>query len=71
MFSAFAARFRRESVYVPSGTVSSGTKGEPAIHEARIDAILDKISRDGMKSLTSAEKKFLRDASDRMNRTRH
>jgi membrane associated rhomboid family serine protease len=71
MFSAFAARFRRESVYVPSGTVSGGTKGEPAIHEARIDAILDKISRDGMKSLTSAEKKFLRDASDRMNRTRH
>lgn len=71
MFSAFAAHFRRESVYVPSGTVSSGTKGEPAIHEARIDAILDKISRDGMKSLTSAEKKFLRDASDRMNRTRH
>ncbi|MBL8034368.1 MAG: rhomboid family intramembrane serine protease [Leptospiraceae bacterium] len=39
--------------------------------EARIDEILDKISRGGMKSLSEAEKKFLRDASDRMNRTKH
>lgn len=39
--------------------------------EVKIDAILDKISRDGMKSLTAEEKKFLRDASDRMNKTKH
>lgn len=39
--------------------------------EIKIDAILDKISRDGMKSLTADEKKFLRDASDRMNKTKH
>jgi len=38
---------------------------------ARIDEILDKISRGGMKSLSAAEKKFLRDASDRMNKTKH
>lgn len=40
-------------------------------HDAKIDTILDKISRDGMKSLSNEEKKFLRDASERMNRTRH
>ena len=39
--------------------------------EIKIDAILDKISRGGMKSLTSEEKQFLRYASDRMNKTRH
>ncbi|MBS0619173.1 MAG: rhomboid family intramembrane serine protease [Spirochaetes bacterium] len=54
------------------------TKNTPAAPSAetkenldnRIDAILDKISRDGMKSLTAEEKKFLREASERMNRTR-
>jgi uncharacterized protein (DUF779 family) len=40
-------------------------------HEAKIDEILDKISRGGMKSLSASEKKFLRDASERMNRTKH
>jgi membrane associated rhomboid family serine protease len=39
--------------------------------ENRIDAILDKISRGGMKSLSNEEKQFLRDASDRMNKTKH
>lgn len=39
--------------------------------EQKIDTILDKISRGGMKSLSADEKKFLRDASDRMNRTKH
>lgn len=52
-----------------------GSAETPALRanemEAHIDVILDKISRDGMKSLTAAEKKFLRDASDRMNRTKH
>jgi membrane associated rhomboid family serine protease len=48
-----------------------GTEFEPGEMEARIDQILDKISREGMKSLTVAEKKFLRAASERMNRRKH
>ncbi len=72
IFNGFAARFRPKTVHVQASADMAAPKtGEPAIHEARIDAILDKISRDGMKSLTNAEKKFLRDASDRMNQTRH
>lgn len=53
---------------------NSSTGPSPAVSadlEAKIDTILDKISRDGMKSLTNEEKKFLRDASDRMNKTKH
>lgn len=36
--------------------------------EIQIDAILDKISRGGMKSLSPEEKQFLRAASEKMNR---
>ncbi len=56
-----------------SSAPKSGTSPSAAVVnlEVKIDAILDKISRDGMKSLTAEEKKFLRDASDRMNKTKH
>jgi membrane associated rhomboid family serine protease len=62
--SFFSSRFRRPAP-------AQDTPVRPADLEARIDVILDKISRDGMKSLTAAEKKFLRDASERMNRRNH
>ncbi|MCX7633130.1 MAG: rhomboid family intramembrane serine protease [Turneriella sp.] len=39
--------------------------------EARVDAILDKISRGGMKSLSAEEKKFLRQASEHFNKTKN
>ncbi|HRP68724.1 MAG TPA: hypothetical protein PLY93_04270, partial [Turneriella sp.] len=39
--------------------------------ETQIDVILDKISRGGMKSLSNAEKQFLRAASERMNRSKN
>lgn len=52
----------------PKPKDSSGTTTPT---ETMIDEILDKISRGGMKSLSAAEKKFLRDASDRMNKTKH
>lgn len=52
-----------------SGPAAAALGG--ADHEAKIDAILDKISRGGMKSLSAGEKKFLRDASERMNKTKH
>lgn len=67
VFDAWSAKFKTRQT----------KKSEPlqgATHlelEARIDVILDKISRGGMSSLSAAEKKFLRDASDRMNKTRH
>ncbi|MDH5720823.1 MAG: rhomboid family intramembrane serine protease [Spirochaetia bacterium] len=38
--------------------------------EEKIDAILDKISRHGIKSLSAYEKKFLRKASDNMNESK-
>lgn len=59
---------RRNKSSSPAGTSPSAAVGNL---EVKIDAILDKISRDGMKSLTAEEKKFLRDASDRMNKTKH
>jgi membrane associated rhomboid family serine protease len=62
-----AARFWQRLKPKPKGPAE---KSQPN-SEAKIDEILDKISRDGMKSLSAAEKKFLRDASDRMNRTKH
>lgn len=60
----FSSRIRRPAA-------DHGAPVQPGDMEARIDVILDKISRDGMKSLTAAEKKFLRDASERMNRKKH
>lgn len=60
----FSSRLRRSAPVQESATQTGNM-------EARIDVILDKISRDGMKSLTAAEKKFLRDASERMNRRNH
>lgn len=69
-FSNLLSRFRLKRSPA-SANASASAPAAGAGHEARIDAILDKISRDGMKSLTNSEKKFLRDASDRMNRTKH
>ncbi|MBN8221803.1 MAG: hypothetical protein J0L53_12825, partial [Spirochaetes bacterium] len=64
-----ADMFRRVEV---RSTGKSAPRAENSENlEVKIDAILDKISRGGMKSLTNEEKKFLRDASDRMNRTKH
>jgi membrane associated rhomboid family serine protease len=61
--SFFTSWFRRQA--------PADIQFQPGDWEARVDAILDKISREGMKSLTAAEKKFLRDASERMNRRSH
>lgn len=61
--------FFRNRLWRPSQHQKS--EFEPGEFEARVDAILDKISRTGMKSLSAAEKKFLREASERMNRSRH
>jgi membrane associated rhomboid family serine protease len=68
---AFGALGRFFKVRVQQKARAQNTPGPSGDLEARIDAILDKISRDGMKSLTAAEKKFLRDASERMNRKNH
>ncbi len=70
IFEGLFSWFRQKSTQAPHAAAVP-TPGSGVVHEARIDAILDKISRDGMKSLTNAEKKFLRDASDRMNRSKH
>ncbi|MBX3722512.1 MAG: rhomboid family intramembrane serine protease [Turneriella sp.] len=68
-FQRLAEMFRRVEV---RSTGKSAPRAENSENlEVKIDAILDKISRGGMKSLTNEEKKFLRDASDRMNRTKH
>lgn len=61
--------FFRGRFFLPARAESD--RGRTPDVEAHIDVILDKISRDGMKSLTAAEKKFLRDASARMNRRNH
>jgi membrane associated rhomboid family serine protease len=65
--AAFASGFGHKKSASKSGGEITGNENL----EIKIDAILDKISRGGMKSLSAAEKKFLRDASDRMNKTRH
>ncbi len=70
-FQKLAEKFRRVEVKSTGKGAGKG-KGEAGENlEVKIDAILDKISRGGMKSLTSEEKQFLRDASDRMNKTKH
>lgn len=68
-FRQLAEKFRR--VQIKPGKAPDTTPGNTENLEVKIDAILDKISRGGMKSLTNEEKKFLRDASDRMNKTKH
>ncbi len=53
---------------VPSPTIAPARKATPAVPptaaEASIDRVLDKISRDGMGSLTAAEQEVLRKATD-------
>lgn len=68
-FQRLFEAFRR--IEVRPGKKTAGKAENSENLEIKIDAILDKISRGGMKSLTSEEKQFLRDASDRMNKTRH
>ncbi len=67
-FGAWGSFFRSRMARPSSANAAPPKPGDM---EARIDAILDKISREGMKGLTAAEKKFLRDASERMNRRKH
>lgn len=64
-------KIRSLFVRKPGISAAAQQTGSSQDHEARIDAILDKISRGGMKSLSAGEKKFLRDASERMNKSKH
>jgi hypothetical protein len=47
--------------------ISEGRKSEQESAQAKIDEILDKISRGGYQSLTEEEKKTLFEASKKLN----
>jgi len=49
-----------------AGMIENGRQSPPGRHN--VDAILDKISRGGMRSLTSEEREFMRDYSERMKK---
>jgi hypothetical protein len=48
-------------------SLDQGGKGRQPVTQEMVDAILDKINREGYQSLTEAEKKILTEASKHIN----